>query len=67
MLFNMPFAEAHAQAATCLADMVRAVVDGRLKTEDIPPTADELIVVTYGTIARKMLDTKFKEMLGGRG
>lgn len=66
LLFQMPILEVHAQAAFCLADMVRSVIDGRLKPEDIPPTPEELLVVTYGAVARKMLDRKLKEMLGGR-
>ena len=65
LLLKLPILEIHAQAAFCLADMVRGVVDGRLKPEDIPPTPDELMVVTYSAIARKMLDRKLKEMLGG--
>jgi hypothetical protein len=67
MLLQTPLLEVHAQAAVCLADLVRAVVDGRLKPEDIPPTADELLVVTYRAIARNMLDMKIKGMLSGRG
>ena len=66
-LFQLPTLEVHAQAAFCLADMVRAVIDGQLKPEDIPPTSAEVIVVTYGTIARNLLDSSLKEMLGGRG
>ena len=67
VLFQVPIAELHAQAAYCLADMFRAVVEGRLKLEDIPPTPEELLVVTYGAIARNLLDSRLKEMLGGRG
>ena len=58
-------ADISSQAAFCLADMVRAVIDGRLKPEDIPPTADELLVITYGAVARKMVDRKLRGMLGG--
>ena len=65
VLFQMPIVEVHAQAAFCLADMVRAVIEGRLKPEDIPPTPEELLVITYGAVARKLLDRKLKGMLGG--
>ena len=65
LLFQMPIVEVHARAAFCLADMVRAVADGRLKPEDIPPTADELLVITYDAVARKVLDRKLKGILGG--
>ena len=58
-------ADISSQAAFCLADMVRAVIDGRLKPEAIPPTADELLVITYGAVARKVVDRKIREMLGG--
>jgi hypothetical protein len=51
--------------AFSLADMMRAVVDGRLKPEDIPPTVDELTVVTYSAISSKLLEQKLKGMLGG--
>ena len=64
MLSSAP-ADISSQAAFCLADMVRAVIEGRLKPEDIPPTAEELLVVTYGAVSREMLDRKLKEMLGG--
>ena len=64
MLSSAP-ADISSQAAYCLADMVRAVIDGRPKPEDIPPTADELLVITYGAVSRKMVDRKLKEMLGG--
>ena len=57
--------EISSQVAFCLADMVRAVIEGRLKPEDIPPTAEELLVITYGAVARKMLDNKLRGMLGG--
>ena len=66
MLMAVAPAEIHSQVAFCLANMVRAVIDGRLKPEDIPPTPDELLVISYGAVARKMLDHKLKEMLGGR-
>ena len=65
LLMSVPIVEIHAQAAYCLADMVRAVIDGSLKPEDIPPTPEELLVVTYSAVSRKMLDRKLKEMLGG--
>ena len=65
MMLSIAPAEISSQAAYCLADMVRAVIEGRLKPEDIPPTADELLVITYGAVSRKMLDRKLKEMLGG--
>ena len=65
LLFQMPIVEVHARAAFCLADMVRAVAEGRLKPEDITPTPEELIVITYGAVSRKMLDRRLKEILGG--
>ena len=67
VLLTVPFAEMHAQMAFCHADMVRAVIDGRLKPEDIPPTPEEILVITYGAASRKLLDMKLKGMLGGRG
>ena len=66
-LFQLPILEVHSNAAFCLADMVRAVIEGRLKPEDIPPTLEELLVVTYNEIARSLLDSRLKEILGGRG
>lgn len=65
LLMAVPIAEIHAKVAFYLADVVRAVADGRLKPEDIPPTPEELMVVTYGVVARKVLDRKLKGMLGG--
>ena len=67
VLFQVPIAELHAQAAFCLADMVQAIVEGRLKPEDIPPTPEELLVVTYSAVSRNLLDMELKGMLGGRG
>ena len=61
-----PMHELHSTVAFSLASMVRAVIDGALKPEDIPPTVDELLVVTYSAVSRKLLDMKPKEMLGGR-
>ena len=65
LLMAMPIAEIHANAAFYLANMVRAVIENRLKPEDIPHTPDELMVVTYSSVSRKMLDRKLKDMLGG--
>lgn len=65
LMMSVPFAEIHAKVAFCLADMVRAVVDGRLKPEDIPPTPDELLVISYDAVFNKLLDEKFKGMLSG--
>lgn len=65
LLMDIPTAELHAQAAFCLANMVRAVADGHLKPEDIPPTSEELLVVTYGIVSLKMLEHKLKGSLGG--
>jgi hypothetical protein len=66
VLYAVAPKEVHAQAAFCLADMVRAVIEGRLKPEDIPPTLEELLVITYVAVSRKMLEQKFKEMFDGQ-
>jgi hypothetical protein len=66
LLLRAPIAKIHSTVAFSLADMMRAVVDGRLKPEDIPPTVDELTVVTYSAISSKMLEQKFKEMFDGQ-
>jgi hypothetical protein len=64
-LLTVPNIEIHAQAASSLASMVRAVVDGTLKPEGIPPTEDELLVVTYIILAQEALSRKLKGVLGG--
>ena len=65
ILLSSPLTKIHAQAAFCLADMLRAVIEGRLKPEDIPPTPSEIIVVTYAAVSRKLLGMKIRGMLSG--
>ena len=65
MFLAAPVHELHSTVAFSLASMVRAVIDGTLKPEDIPPTVDELLVKTYAVLSRKLLKMKLGEILGG--